>query len=60
MKTTISLPDDLFFAAEALAAKLGVSRSEIYALAVAEFVAKHQPPSSGSDRARDLHSSGIR
>jgi metal-responsive CopG/Arc/MetJ family transcriptional regulator len=42
MKTAISLPDDLFEAADALAARLGVSRSELYARAVAEYVAKHR------------------
>jgi metal-responsive CopG/Arc/MetJ family transcriptional regulator len=41
MKTAISLPDDLFSAADALAGRLGVSRSELYATALAEFVAKH-------------------
>lgn len=41
MKTAISLPDDLFTAAAALADRLGVSRSELYATALAEFVAKH-------------------
>ncbi len=42
MKTAISLPDDLFAAAEALAARLGVSRSGLVATALAEYVAKHQ------------------
>lgn len=41
MKTAISLPDELFTAADALASRLGVSRSELYATAVAEFLAKH-------------------
>ena len=41
MKTAISLPDDLFQSADALAKRLGVSRSELYATAVAEFLAKH-------------------
>ena len=41
MKTAISLPDDLFQSADALARRLGVSRSELYATAVAEFLAKH-------------------
>lgn len=43
MKTAISLPDDLFSAADRLASRLGVSRSELYARAVAEFLAKHEP-----------------
>jgi antitoxin MazE6 len=41
MKTAISLPDDLFASADALASRLGMSRSELYATAVAEFLAKH-------------------
>ena len=42
MKTAISLPDRLFRSADALARKLEMSRSELYATAVAEYVAKHQ------------------
>lgn len=42
MKTAISLPDELFESADALAKRLGVSRSELYATAVAEYLAKHQ------------------
>lgn len=42
MKTAISLPDDLFESADALAEELGVSRSQLYATAVAEYVAKHR------------------
>jgi len=42
MKTAISLPDDLFEAADSLANRLGLSRSELYARAVAEYVAKHR------------------
>ncbi len=42
MKTAISLPDDLFASAEALAERLGVSRSHLFATALAEFLAKHQ------------------
>ena len=42
MKTAISLPDELFAAAEALAQRLGISRSRLFATALAEFVAKHQ------------------
>ena len=42
MKTAISLPDDLFESADALADRLGVSRSELYARAVAEYLAKHE------------------
>jgi metal-responsive CopG/Arc/MetJ family transcriptional regulator len=42
MKTAISLPDHLFESADELAQRLGVSRSELYATAVAEYVAKHR------------------
>jgi metal-responsive CopG/Arc/MetJ family transcriptional regulator len=42
MKTAISLPDVLFASAEALAQRLGLSRSRLFATAVAEFVARHQ------------------
>ena len=42
MKTAISLPDELFAAADSLAERLRVSRSELYATALAEYVAKHQ------------------
>jgi metal-responsive CopG/Arc/MetJ family transcriptional regulator len=42
MKTAISLPDDLFESADELAERLGVSRSELYARAVAEYLAKHK------------------
>jgi predicted transcriptional regulator len=42
MKTAISIPDALFQAADQLAARLGLSRSELYARAVADWVAQHQ------------------
>ncbi|MEO7962566.1 MAG: ChpI protein [Gemmatimonadaceae bacterium] len=41
MKTAISLPDDLFDSAEALSQRLGVSRSQLFATALAAFVAQH-------------------
>jgi predicted transcriptional regulator len=40
MKTAISLPDTIFRDADALAKKLGVSRSQLYATAVAEYLAR--------------------
>ena len=42
MKTAISIPDAVFRSADSLASRLGVSRSELYATAIAEFLAKHQ------------------
>jgi predicted transcriptional regulator len=40
MKTAISIPDEIFEAAERLAKRLKRSRSEIYSRALAETVAK--------------------
>ncbi len=42
MKTAISIPDPLFASADALAKKLGLSRSRLYATALAEYVAKQR------------------
>ena len=41
MKTSISLRDDLFHAAERMAASLGLTRSELYANALREYVSQH-------------------
>ena len=38
MKTAISIPDPVFEAAEQLAKRLGKSRSQLYAEAVAQYV----------------------
>jgi len=38
MKTAVSLPDDLFRLAESTARRLRVSRSELYAKAIAAFL----------------------
>ena len=42
MKTAISIPDDVFDGAERAAKALGLSRSELYATAVREFVERHR------------------
>jgi len=42
MKTAISIPDPLFDAADEVADRLGMSRSQLYAKAVAEYVEKHR------------------
>jgi len=42
MKAAISIPDDLFEAADALARRLGLSRSRLYANALADYVARHR------------------
>jgi hypothetical protein len=38
METVVTIPDDVFRKAEDLAAVLGLSRSEVYAAALAEFI----------------------
>jgi hypothetical protein len=55
MKTAVSLPDDLFRLAEATARRLRVSRSELYAKAIAEFL-KQQDGSSITKRLNDVYS----
>ena len=42
MKVALSIPDELFASAETLGKRLGVSRSRLYATALADFVAKHR------------------
>jgi metal-responsive CopG/Arc/MetJ family transcriptional regulator len=41
VKVAVSLPDQLFQRADALAGRLGVSRSRLYADALAEYLANH-------------------
>ena len=41
MKVALSIPDELFESAETLGKRLRVSRSRLYATALADFVAKH-------------------
>ncbi len=43
MKTAVSVPDEVFDEAEHLAKHLKISRSELYAKALAEFVSRHSP-----------------
>jgi len=45
MKTAVSIPDDIFERAEALAHRAKRSRSEVYARALSEYVARHAPDS---------------
>jgi len=42
MKTAISIPDEIFEKAERTAKKLGVSRSELYAKAIRDFIEHHR------------------
>ena len=43
MKVAVSIPDDVFAEAEALAKRLKSSRSEIYSRALGEFIGAHAP-----------------
>lgn len=43
MKTAVSLPDEVFETAEELADRLKVSRSELYARALKDYVRRHSP-----------------
>jgi antitoxin MazE6 len=43
MKTAISIPDDLFRKADALASRMGKSRSEMYRDALADYVSRRDP-----------------
>ena len=42
MKTAISIPDPIFTAAEKLARRLGISRSQLYSEAVDALIEKHR------------------
>jgi metal-responsive CopG/Arc/MetJ family transcriptional regulator len=42
MKTAISIPDPIFQAADPLANRLGVSRSELYAKAIEAFIEQNK------------------
>ncbi len=41
MKTAVSIPDEVFGAADAAAERLGWSRSQLYARALTEFLDAH-------------------
>jgi predicted transcriptional regulator len=55
MKTAVSLPDDLFRLAEATARRLRVSRSQLYAKAITDFL-KHQDGNAITVRLNDVYS----
>ena len=55
MKTAISLPDELFDEADAVAERIGMSRSQLYATALAEYLAKFRSDSVTA-RLNDVHS----
>ena len=43
MKIAVSVPDEVFEEAEALARRMKRSRSEVYSRALAEYIARHAP-----------------
>lgn len=45
MKTAISIPDKIFYEAESLSKKLGVSRSELYVRAINEYLRAYRDES---------------
>ena len=55
MKVAVSIPDEVFVEAEALAKRLKCSRSEIYSRALGEFIGHHAP-----DRVTDLMNDVVR
>jgi hypothetical protein len=55
MKVAVSIPDDVFAEAEALAKRLKSSRSEIYSRALGEFIGHHAP-----DRVTELMNDVVR
>jgi metal-responsive CopG/Arc/MetJ family transcriptional regulator len=55
MKTAVSMPDELFNLAEAAARKLRVSRSELYAKAIAEYLERRQS-NAITERLNDVYS----
>ena|ERR1035441_10559659 len=57
VKTAVSMPDDLFRLAEATARRLRVSRSELYAKAIAEYL-KRQQGNAITERLNEVYSRG--
>lgn len=41
MKIAVSIPNPIFFIAENIAKKLGISRSKLFSLAIEEFIQNH-------------------
>jgi metal-responsive CopG/Arc/MetJ family transcriptional regulator len=42
MKTAVSIPDNIFKSADSFAKRHGISRSELYATAIAEFLSRRR------------------
>lgn len=54
MKTAVSVPDRLFQAADRASKKLGVSRSELYAIALEDYLRRH-PAMSVRERLDEVY-----
>ena len=61
MKTAVSIPDPLFHAAELLAKRLGMSRSELFSHALEAYLEAHQHDSvrEALDAIYNRESSGL-
>ena len=61
MKTAISLPDDLFHAADRVAARLGLSRSELFRRALVSYLERHdeRAVTEALDAVYAAHPSGL-
>ena len=61
MKVAISVPDPIFQAAERLAKERGIPRSQLFAVALEEYLAQHGPEAIKAqlDRAYESESSEI-
>jgi metal-responsive CopG/Arc/MetJ family transcriptional regulator len=55
MKTAVSVPDDLFKQAEVAARRMQLSRSRLYAKAIAEFL-ERQESKAITDRLNEVYS----
>ncbi len=42
MKTAISLPDNVYFSADKMAKQMGIPRSQLFAIALIEYIKKHK------------------
>jgi len=58
MKAAVSIPDDVFEQGERLARRLHTSRSQLYARALADFVAQHEEDKITSSMNRVLEEVG--
>lgn len=61
MKTAISIPDEVFDAADEMAKRLGVSRSQLYVTAIREYLDAHRNRgvTSKLDQVYELHDSRL-